>query len=653
VSSQPDAAPAASPERAASTQRDTPSGAVPAREHGPRSTRLGDFTLDARVLPITGLALAVGAAGAGAAYCLLRLIGLITNLVFYQRVSTALVAPGAVHHNPALILLAPIAGGVIVGLMARYGSEKIRGHGMPEAIEAILTGSSRVQPRVAILKPISAAISIGTGGPFGAEGPIIMTGGAVGSILAQALKLTADERKTLLVAGAAAGMAATFNAPLASVLLAVELLLFEWRPRSLVPVGAAVTVAVVCRGWLLGTAPVFPVTDLVHPGPAAIGLSLIPGLTGGLLAIAATGLVYLAEDAFKKLPFHWMWWPAIGGAIIGLGGLIEPRALGVGYDVIDQLLTGRAGLSLIVGILVVKTLIWSLSLGSGTSGGVLAPVFMIGGALGALEGNLLPHVFPGFWAMAGLAAVVGGVMRSPLTGIVFTLELTHAWNDLTPLLVASVSAYLLSALLLKRSVLTEKIARRGLHLTREYSTDPLETFFAREVMTTDPVVLPAAATIGDLLPVAVGGTTRLSPLLDASAPTTPPCPVLGPNSLTTALYPVLDASGAVTGVVTHRELLAAADREPASRTVGELARPPKTLIRADQTLREVANAFAVNGTTQAPVIDPADPGHLLGMVSLSQLLHARRTDHHEEHHRERHLSLRIPSETAASGRTAG
>jgi chloride channel protein, CIC family len=348
-----------------------------------------------------------------------------------------------------------------------------------------------------------------------------------------------------------------------------------------------------------------------------------------------------------------MWWPAIGGAIIGVGGLIEPRALGVGYDVIDQLLTGRAGLSLIFGILVVKTLIWSLSLGSGTSGGVLAPVFMIGGALGALEGTLLPHVFPGFWAMAGLAAVLGGVMRSPLTGIVFTLELTHAWNDLTPLLVASVSAYLLSALLLKRSVLTEKIARRGLHLTREYSTDPLETFFAREVMTTDPVVFPAAATIGDLLPVAVGGTTQLSPLLDASGPTTPPHPVLDANSLTTALYPVLDASGAVTGVVTHRELLAAADREPASRTVGELARPPKTLIRADQTLREVANAFAVSGTTRAPVIDPADPGHLLGMVSLSQLLHARRADHHEEHHRERHLSLRIPSETAASGRTAG
>jgi CIC family chloride channel protein len=610
---------------------------MPARDRGPRSTRLGDFTLDAGVLPITGLALLVGAAGAGAAYVLLRLIGLITNIVFYQRISTALVAPGSVHHNPALILLAPVAGGLAVGLMARFGSEKIRGHGMPEAIEAILTGSSRVQPRVALLKPVSAAISIGTGGPFGAEGPIIMTGGAIGSILAQALKLTADERKTLLVAGAAAGMAATFNAPLASVLLAVELLLFEWRPRSLVPVAAAVTVAVVCRGWLLGSAPVFPVTDVVHPGPAAIGLALIPGLTGGLLAIAATGLVYLAEDAFKKLPLHWMWWPAIGGAIIGIGGLIEPRALGVGYDVIDQLLTGRAGLSLILGILVVKTLIWSLSLGSGTSGGVLAPVFMIGGSLGALEGNLLPHVFPGFWAMAGLAAVVGGVMRSPLTGIVFTLELTHAWNDLTPLLVASVSAYLLSALLLKRSVLTEKIARRGLHLTREYSTDPLETFFAREVMTSDPVVLAADATLAEALAARADVATEV--LRTPTGPATP-------------LYPVLDASGAIAGVVTHRELLAAG-HEPASRTVGELARPPKTLIYADQTLREVANAFAVNGTTRAPVVDPADPGRLLGMVSLAQLLHARRSDHHEEHHRERHLSLRIPAETAASGRPSG
>lgn len=435
------------------------------------------------MMTITGWALVVGAAGAVAALALLRLIGLFTNLVFYQRWQTSLVAPGQEHHPWWLVLGAPVAGGLLIGVMARYGSEKIRGHGMPEAIEAILTGGSRVAPRVAVLKPVSAAISIGTGGPFGAEGPIIMTGGAIGSILAQGLRLTADERKTLLVSGAAAGMAATFNSPMAAVLLAVELLLFEWRPRSFVPVVGAVAVSTVCRGFLLGTAPIFPVSAAgLHASAAVDALCVVAGLLGGALAVGATWLVYRAEDAFARLPFHWMWWPAIGGAIIGVGGLIEPRALGVGYDVIDQLLTGRGTVSLIVGILVVKTLIWALSLGSGTSGGVLAPVFMIGGAVGAAEGLIFPHVVPGFWAMMGLAAVVGGVMRSPLTGVVFTLELTHAWAAALPLLIASTAAYALSVLVLKRSVLTEKIARRGLHLTREYSTDPLETFFVEEVM---------------------------------------------------------------------------------------------------------------------------------------------------------------------------
>jgi len=432
-----------------------------------QQSHLGDFTVTPRVLITIGWAVPIGALGAGAAWVLLRLIGLITNLVFFQRVSTALVAPGSAPHPVWLVVLAPVVGGLVVGLMARYGSEKIRGHGMPEAIEAILMRRSRVEPRVAILKPVSAAVSIGSGGPFGAEGPIIMTGGAIGSILAQHLHLSADERKALMVSGAAAGMAATFNAPLASVLLAVELLLFEWRPRSFLPVAAAVATAMVVRAPLLGSAPIFPV-DLgaVVASPAVDLLCVVAGVLGGLLAIAVTALVYFSEDTFARLPLHWMWWPAIGGAIIGVGGLIEPRALGVGYDVIDELLTGRATIALVVGILVVKSLIWALSLGSGTSGGVLAPVFMIGAALGALEGLVFPAVAPGFWAVIGLAAVVGGVMRSPLTGVVFSMELTHAWSALLPLLIASTAAYGVSALLLRRSVLTEKIARRGYHLSR-------------------------------------------------------------------------------------------------------------------------------------------------------------------------------------------
>jgi len=538
-----------------------------------RDTTLGDFAVRPRMLLITALALPVGALGAVAAWALLRLIGLTTNLVFSWRWDVSLVAPGATAHPWWLILGAPVVGGLIVGVMARFGSEKIRGHGMPEAIEAILTGGSKVHPKVAVLKPISAALSIGTGGPFGAEGPIIMTGGALGSMLAQLVHLSADERKALLVAGSAAGMAATFNSPLAAILLAVELLLFEWRPRSFVPTVAAVAVGTVVRGFLLGSAPVFPVdaTGLQLP-PGIEAFAVAAGITGGLLAIAATWLVYRAEDAFHKLPIHWMWWPAIGGLIIGAGGLIEPRALGVGYDVIDQLLTGSATLSLILGILVVKTLIWSLSLGSGTSGGVLAPVFMIGGALGALEGMIFPHAIPGFWAMCGLAAVVGGVMRSPLTGVVFTLELTHAWDALLPLVIASTSAHALSVLLLKRSVLTEKIARRRLHLTREYSTDPLETFFVHEVMT--PLAGEASS-------------------MDGDTPT----------------------------------------------------------VRASDTLRSVAYQFAETEQSAASVVDAT--GAVIGRIVVQDLLHARRHDLTEEHHRSGILTgVRPWSGTAASDANA-
>jgi H+/Cl- antiporter ClcA len=451
---------------------------------GPSSLRhLGDFTATPRLLVIAAYALPIGALSAAVAWALLRLIGLITNLVFYQRFGTTLVAPGSGHHSPALILLAPVCGGLAIGLMARFGSEKIRGHGIPEAIESILTAGSRVQPREAVLKPLASAIAIGTGGPFGAEGPIIMTGGALGSISAQFLHLTADERKTLLVAGAAAGMAATFNAPLASVLLAVELLLFEWRPRSFIPVVAAVAVASVVRVPLLGSGAVFQApAGALHLDAAAYGLCVVAGILAGLLALLATTLVYLSEDAFQRLPVHWMWWPAIGGLIIGAGGLIVPQALGVGYNVIEAELNGTIALNLIVGILIVKTLIWSLSLGSGTSGGVLAPMLMIGGALGGLEATVFPHVAAGFWPLVGLAGVLGGVMRSPLTGVVFALELTHRYEAVLPLLLTATAAFAVSVLILRRSVLTEKIARRGLHLTREYSVDPLEVLFVHEVM---------------------------------------------------------------------------------------------------------------------------------------------------------------------------
>jgi H+/Cl- antiporter ClcA len=453
---------------------------------------LGDFDVSPRLLKIVAFALPIGALAAGVAWCLLRLIGLITNLVFYGRFGTALVAPGETGHSPFLILLAPVAGGLVVGLIARFGSEKIRGHGIPEAMDSVLTGESKVQPRVAVLKPIASAIAIGTGGPFGAEGPIIMTGGAVGSICAQFLQLSADERKTLLVAGAAAGMTAVFDTPLAAVLLAVELLLFEWRPRSFVPVAAAVAVAAIVRVPLLGGGPVFPVpTGALHLDAGAYALCLVSGAAAAALALIATSLVYASEDTFGRLPIHWMWWPAIGGVIIGVGGLFVPQALGVGYNVIEAELNGSIALHLVIGILIVKTLIWSLSLGSGTSGGVLAPLLMIGAALGALEAQIFPAVGAGFWPLVGLAAILGAALRSPLTGVVFAVELTHRYEAVLPLLIGATAAYAISILILRRSILTEKIARRGVHVRHEYSVDPLEVLFVGDVIDDDGIPLIA------------------------------------------------------------------------------------------------------------------------------------------------------------------
>ncbi len=445
--------------------------------------KLGDFTATPRLLLISSLAVAIGLASAFVALLLLRLIALFTNVFFFQRLSLAPASP-ADHRLGGFVVLVPVLGALLIGLIARYGSERIRGHGIPEAIESILVNGSRVEPKLAVLKPLSSAISIGSGGPFGAEGPIIMTGGAFGSLVAQLFHLTSAERKTLLVAGAAGGMSATFSAPVAAVLLAVELLLFEWKPRSLVPVALASAAAAAMRRPLMGDGPLFPVpAHAAALAPAGLVGCAAAGLLAGALAALLTLLVYASEDAFGKLPIHWMWWPAIGGLVIGLGGLVFPQALGVGYETIAALLQGEVARNLILGILLVKSVIWAVSLGSGTSGGVLAPLLMMGGALGGIEAAFFPAAGPGFWPLVSMGAILGGTMRSPLTGVVFALELTHDVNVLLPLLVASVVAHGFTVLTLRRSILTEKVARRGFHVSREYAVDPLEVLFVREVMT--------------------------------------------------------------------------------------------------------------------------------------------------------------------------
>ena len=443
---------------------------------------LGDFTLGVRVLPISLLAVIIGLIASGVAWALLKLIGFATNIFYYGRFNTALSSPAG-NHLGVFAIAVPIVGSLIVGLMARYGSENIRGHGIPEAIESILMNRSRVSPRLAILKPVSAAIAIGSGGPFGAEGPIIMTGGAFGSLIAQLFHLTSTERKTLLVAGAAAGMSAIFATPLAAILLSVELLLFEWKPRSLIPVALASVTAGVMRSYILGLGPLFPVPS--HPillGPAGLLSCVLVGLLAGAFSSLVTHGLYFFEDLFHKLPIHWMWWPAIGGVFIGIGGYIFPQALGVGYDTIGLLLKGNVALHFILGVLLVKTSIWIISLASGTSGGVVAPILMTGAGLGALESLFLPYFGNGFWELTSMGATLAATMACPFTGIVFAVELTRDLNALLPLTIACFLSYGVVALLLRRSILTEKIARRGYHLSREYALDPMEILFVRNAM---------------------------------------------------------------------------------------------------------------------------------------------------------------------------
>jgi len=459
---------------------------------------LRDFTVDHRVWLLSGVAAGIGVCATGLAVVLLRLIAISTNLFYYHRFSAVTVSPAGSMLGLWMILV-PIAGGLLVGFMARFGSDKIRGHGIPEAIEAILLHRARVQPKIAILKPISAAIAIGSGGPFGAEGPIIMTGGAFGSLVAQWMHVTDAERTTLLVAGAAAGMSATFDTPVAAVLLAVELLLFEWRPRSLVPVAVASTTAAILRVFWLGDGPLFhmpalPDTISLLTALAALGLGVILGL----VAAAMSRMMYAFEDLFERLEHHfhvhWMWWPALGGIGIGVGGYFFPRGLGVGYDNIAQLLQGNAGLDLILGILVAKSLMWAFSLGSGTSGGVLAPLLMIGGAVGALAAHLV-HATPeaqAFWALLGMGSMLAGALGVPLTAILFSVEVTHCLPALLPLTLACIAAYLVTALLTPRSILTEKLSRRGYHLSREYGVDPLEQIMVRDLMTAFPEPVASA-----------------------------------------------------------------------------------------------------------------------------------------------------------------
>jgi H+/Cl- antiporter ClcA len=571
-----------------------------------------DFSTNVRLPGISTLAVLIGALATFAAFVLLSLIHLFTNIFFFGIFSFAERSPA---HNTlgVWVIVVPVIGGLIVGLMARFGSEKIRGHGIPEAIEAILFGKSRMSPKVAILKPLSSGVVIGSGGPFGAEGPIIMTGGAIGSLIAQFIKLTAAERKTLLVAGAAAGMTAVFGTPVAAVLLAVELLLFEWRPRSFIPVAVACAVAGFARAIFFGTGPLFAL-ETTYPNTLSLFSCLVAGLLSGVLASALSAALYKVEDLFGKLPVHWMWWPALGGIVIGIGGFIEPRALGVGYDVIGDLLHQNIPLQIAITLLAVKAIMWVTALGSGTSGGVLAPLLMLGAGLGVVLSHVLPGSEPALWPLVCMAATLGATLGAPLTAIVFAFGLTHDSNALLPLLAATLVAHGFATVVMRRSIMTEKIARRGYHIYREYGVDPLERHYVDEVMTHNVDTIDATVTIRDALERYFGPTQQRR------------------------AWPVV-RDGVVLGVV-DRAMLDAVRSSNSSEafgsTLGSLLswRLPDVAL-PEETCRQVATRLAIHGLERLPVVADRNSMRLVGIVSRSDLIKPSLAHFDEEHKRER------------------
>lgn len=565
-----------------------------------------------RVVFIAALAVGLAFCAGLIARVLVAAIALVTNLAFLGRISLEPAAP-ADGELGRFVVLVPVLGGLVVGVMARYGSKAIRGHGIPEAMEQVLSNESRIPARMTFLKPMSAAIAIGTGGPFGAEGPIIATGGALGSLLGQLIKTSATERKTLLAAGAAAGMAATFGSPVSAVLLAVELLLFELRPRSIVPVALASVTAAGVRAAFVGSAPVFAMPTLAAPSGGALAFYVVLGAIIGVVATGVTRAVYAVEDAFEKLPVHWMWWPALGGLVVGTVGYFAPRTMGVGYDNIENILGASITGRVLVVLCVLKFVSWVVALGSGTSGGTLAPLFTIGGGLGASLGGLAVTLSPGLGvdpriaALVGMAALFAGASRALLASVVFAFETTLQPLGLLPLLGGCAAAYFVSCFMMRNTIMTEKIARRGVRVPSEYIADFLEQLRVSDFSSRCVVSFTGTDTLD-----------RLREFLTSREP-----------GARHGGFPVVDDRGLLLGVVTRRAVLDSS--RGGDVAVESLIDRPLAVAFEDSSLREAADLMVSQGVGRLPVVSRAEPSRLLGMLSRSDLLsaHARRLAENE------------------------
>jgi len=577
-------------------------------------------TAQFRLVMISFLAAAIGLIAGGIAFLLYKLIGLFTNIAFYGHFSAVFMSP-RYHHLGVWVILIPVIGGLIVGVMAKYGSSKIKGHGIPEAMEAVLVNRSRIEPRVAILKPISAAIAIGTGGPFGAEGPIIQTGGAVGSLIGQVLHTTASERKVLLACGAAAGMSATFNTPIAGVILAIELLLFEFKSRSFIPLVIASTLATAVHMQLLGAGPMFRVAAMNFDIPRGLPFYLLLGGLCGLAAVGFTRLLYWTEDLFEKLPIDELWWPAIGALGLGIIGYFVPRVFGVGYDTIGDILNGNLVLKVLIVVMLAKSAALVVSLGSGTSGGLLAPMFMSGAAMGGafamVLNKIIPsaHLSPGAFALVAMGAVFGAASRATFSFIIFAFEITRDYNSVLPLMLVSVIADGIAMLLMPRaSIMTEKLRRRGLRIPHEYEADVLYHMTVSQTMDQDVPSVPAAMKIGDLAERIARGEPQ----------------VTGHHAMI-----ILDEHGKLAGVITRGDLMRSLDKDPSGGiTVLDAGSQNVVVTYPDEGLQEASEKMLRHNIGRLPVVERNDQKNVVGYLGRPGIMAARLHRFNDEYVRE-------------------
>jgi len=573
-----------------------------------------------RMVLVSFLSAAIGLIAGVVAYALYKLIGLFTNLFFFHRWSADFTS-ARFHHLGAWVIAVPVIGGIIVGIMAKYGTPKIKGHGIPEAMEAVLVNRSRIQPRVAILKPISAAIAIGTGGPFGAEGPIIQTGGALGSLVGQAFHTTAAERKVLLACGAAAGMSATFNTPIAGVILAIELLLFEFKSRSFIPLVIASVLATAVHMQLLGPGPMFTVAHMNFDIPRALLFYLVLGLICGLAAVSFSKILYWVEDQFEKLPIDEMWWPAIGALGLGIIAFFVPRVLGVGYDTIGDILNGQLAWQVLLVVMIAKAAALAISLGSGTSGGLLAPCFMWSAALGGLFAMIGNHFFPsahlspGAFALVAMGAVFGAASRATFSFIIFAFEITRDYNSVLPLMLVSVIADGIAMLFMPTSsIMTEKLARRGLRVHQDYEADPLTRATVGETMDRELPLISSSENVGTV----AAGIARHDPAFSRHE----------------ALL-IVDESGKLAGIVTRGDILRALDKDPTgSQRVQEAGHTHLVVTYPDELISEAAAKLLRFDIGRLPVVERSDERKVVGYLDREGILAARMRKFEDEHVRE-------------------